>query len=49
VAHPGVKTPELEKRYGWGYDWSGERALLLDPSFRSAVADAGYAIARRPT
>lgn len=49
VAHPGVTTPDLEKRYCWGYDWSGERALLLGPSFRGAVAEAGYAIARLPT
>jgi len=42
VAHPGVTTPDLQTRYRWGYDWSGERAMLLDPAFRQAITDAGY-------
>ena len=42
VTHPGVTTPELQKRYDWGYDWSGETAALTDPSLREAVERAGF-------
>jgi predicted glycoside hydrolase/deacetylase ChbG (UPF0249 family) len=44
VAHPGVTTPELEDRYKWGYDWSGERDMLLNPEFKRAVGEAGYSL-----
>jgi len=48
VAHPGVTTLALEERYAsWGYDWSGERAMLVDPSFPDVVLRHGYEIAGR--
>jgi predicted glycoside hydrolase/deacetylase ChbG (UPF0249 family) len=42
VAHPGFTTEALRARYDWGYDWSAERALLLDPRLAETVGAAGF-------
>jgi chitin disaccharide deacetylase len=46
VVHPGVNTPDLERRYAdWQFDWSGERDALLSQEFADAVAARGFTFA----
>jgi predicted glycoside hydrolase/deacetylase ChbG (UPF0249 family) len=42
VTHPGVTSPELEARYRWGFDWSGESDALTDPELKLALQNAGF-------
>lgn len=46
VAHPGWTTPDLEARYDWGYDWSGETEALRDPELRRAIDREGFDLRR---
>jgi predicted glycoside hydrolase/deacetylase ChbG (UPF0249 family) len=46
VTHPGVTTPDLERRYDWGYDWTGETAALSDARLRRTIAEAGFELRR---
>jgi predicted glycoside hydrolase/deacetylase ChbG (UPF0249 family) len=44
--HPGVNTPDLERRYGdWRFDWTGERDALLSGRFRETLVASGYELA----
>jgi predicted glycoside hydrolase/deacetylase ChbG (UPF0249 family) len=46
VVHPGFTTAAVLARYaGWGYDWSGERTLVVGPEFRAMVEATGYRLA----
>jgi predicted glycoside hydrolase/deacetylase ChbG (UPF0249 family) len=46
VVHPGVNTPDLERRYAdWRFDWTGERDALLSQEFADAVAARGFGFA----
>ena len=42
VTHPGVRSPELEASYDWGFDWDRETAALTDPGLRASLEDAGF-------
>jgi hypothetical protein len=45
-AHPGVNTPDLERRYAdWRFDWTGERDALLSWQFANAVKSSGFQFA----
>lgn len=45
--HPGVNTPDLERRYAdWHFDWTGERDALLSQEFGDAVASCGFQFAQ---
>jgi predicted glycoside hydrolase/deacetylase ChbG (UPF0249 family) len=47
VVHPGVNTPDLERRYAdWRFDWTGERDALLSQEFSDAVQADGFSFAR---
>lgn len=37
VVHPGVNTPDLERHYRWGFDWSGELSALTSGEVREAL------------
>jgi chitin disaccharide deacetylase len=44
--HPGINTPDLEKRYAdWHFDWTGERDALLSQQFANDVARSGFRFA----
>jgi predicted glycoside hydrolase/deacetylase ChbG (UPF0249 family) len=44
--HPGVNTPDLERRYAdWRFDWTGERDALLSSQFADAVKSSGFQFA----
>jgi hypothetical protein len=46
VVHPGVNTPELERRYeSWHFDWTTERDALLSDEFADAVQSSGFSFA----
>jgi hypothetical protein len=42
--HPAVpEDPDLG-RFGWGYRWADELAMLVDPEVRQAIGSAGYTL-----
>ena len=47
-AHPGEQgDPDLE-RFGWGYRWADELAMLCSPATRTAVERKGYRLGGFP-
>ena len=41
-AHPGEPADPDLRRFAWGYRWSAELAMLLDPATRRLVAEYGF-------
>jgi hopanoid biosynthesis associated protein HpnK len=39
VCHPGTSDRELEKRFGWGYQWEAELEALCSPATQGALAE----------
>jgi predicted glycoside hydrolase/deacetylase ChbG (UPF0249 family) len=46
VAHPGVGTPALTARYGWGYQWSTELAALTSSRITAFLRSSGVKLTR---
>lgn len=46
ITHPGLATPDLERRYRWGYAWTEECAALSSQELRRLTDHLGIALVR---